>query len=62
MFGFLPLLFVCVGGRSPSRRASGATTAAVQQQSLCVSDMYPKIRISEGVTLILRGSYRISQL
>ena len=33
-----------------------------QQQSLWVSDMSLKIGISAAVTLILRGSYRISQL
>ena len=34
---FLPWLFACVGGRSHSRRVRGATTVAVQQQSIvCV--------------------------
>ena len=41
------LLFVCVGGRRPSRIESGATAAAVQQQSSCLSDISPKIHASE---------------
>ena len=65
-FAFGRCVFVCyVGGtvgRSPSGRVRGATAAAVQQQSLRVSDMSPKIRFSAAVTLIPRGSYRISQL
>ena len=43
---FRPLLSVHVGGRSSSRRTSGATAAAAQQQPLCVSDMSPKMRTS----------------
>ena len=60
---FLPSLFVRVGGRRLSRSVRGATAAAAQQRSLCVSGMSPMIRISAAVTLILRGSYhRVSQL
>ena len=55
------LLFVCVGGRSPPRRVSGATAAAVQQQKLCVSGMFPSTLISAAVTLIPRGRHRTPQ-
>ena len=37
----LPLLLVCVGGRSPSRTVSGATAAAaVQRGSWCVESLF----------------------
>ena len=36
LFAVLPCCCLCVGGRGPSRRVSGATAAAAQQQSLRV--------------------------